>query len=206
MQQIIHNIPLIAQEAESQYFTASLAMMLSWKSGEKQDMSFVSKKIQTKDQTHGLFNKELITDDIKAITKVEGMTSIDSLPIQTEDLSFLIFQSPLLAVFYSEENKKMVYAVVIAGIMGDGSLTDTFVHIQDPDRISKGKKYKIPLLNFYREFSRVVAANNNLAFTNINQFYCYYDSKAKMTTVSTHQSFSSKTQSSKQSFEWENNF
>src|SRR5258708_5998104 len=181
MQQIIHNIPLIAQEKENQYMAASLAMMLSWKSGENKDISSILNMTWSKDQSFASSGGNQTADDIKEIAENEGMTIIYTLPIKTEDLSLLIFQTPLLAVFFSDNDKKIVYALVITGIIGDGSLTDTFVHIQDPDLVSKGKKYKISLLDFYRQFGQIVAANDNLNLNDINQLFCYYDSSEKMT-------------------------
>jgi len=196
MQKIIHNVPLIGQEKEDQYIAASFAMMLSWKSGKQQDIFSVTDKIIKQDQP---------VDDVKAVAVNEGMTVTDTLPVKTEDLALLIFQSPLLAVFFAEIDKKIVYSIVITGITGDGSLTDTFVHIQDPDLAAKGKKYKISLLDFYRQFNLVVAANDNLDLKNTKQFFCYYDFSAKRTVTSTHQSFSSRSESTDESFELKNN-
>ena len=202
MQQIIHNVPLIAQERKDQYIAASFAMMLSWKDGKDKDILSVTDKMGKQVHSFTLSGGGQPPDDFKTIAEKEGMAIIDALPVKTEDLALLVFQSPLLTIFFSDSDKKIVYALVITGITGDGSLTDTFVHIQDPDLASKGKKYKIPLLDFYRQFNLVVAANDNLDLKNTNQFFCYYDASAKRTVTSTHQSFSSRSESTDESFEW----
>jgi hypothetical protein len=203
MQKIIHNVPLIGQEKEDQYIAACFAMMLSWKSGKDQNIASVINKTG-KDHFPATAAGDQSIDDVRSFAANEGMTTIDTLPVKTEDLALFIFQSPLLTVFFSGDDKKIVYTIVITGITGDGSLTDSFVHIQDPDLASKGKKYKISLLDFYRQFNLAVAANNDLDLNNTNQFFCYYDSSAKRTVTSTHQSFSSRSESTDESFEWKN--
>jgi hypothetical protein len=201
MQQIIHNIPLIGQEKENQSFFASVAMVLSWKSGEHQDISSVVDSASQKKFGLGLSDAGQSIEALGGYLKDKGMTIIEPLSLKIDELSLIIFQSPLLAIFLSNDNLKVVYALVITGLTGDGTLTNTFIYIQDPDLKSKGIKYKIALGDFYQQFLKAVEANNNINLEKTTPKFWYYNASPTLNVTSTHHSFSSSSKSTETSFD-----
>jgi hypothetical protein len=203
MQQIIHNIPLIAQEKDKQSFVAALSMLLSWKSGKLLDIAAISQDISNKNNSVGeMTDDRLSMDIIASIAKSERIDTVASLPHILEDLALLIFQSPVLVVFFSPEKKNIVYTVVITGIMGNGEPDTSYVHIHDPYRLSKGKKYKISVLDFITDVEEWIALFNDIDVKNTHRQFYYYDFSAKMTITSMHHSVSEKTTTHNEQFEW----
>ena len=143
---IWHEVPLVPQLTGMSCWAAAAAMIVGWRDCVRSRPEEIARGVGH----WGAYEDGLFPESIAALSEQWRLT-----PVEPDGLSPHAIASMLTAYgpLWVGEASPGLHSIVVVGMFGDMSDTDTYLRVNDPWPVGLGERYAKPYREFLRDFS-----------------------------------------------------